>query len=517
MNSEKHKNKSSSKSVSVKKAPRKGASINFKFSLGFGFLLAILLVVVALVVADQTRTNLNREVLERGATVARNLAANSAEPLTLQDSLSLMLLVRGAVQESMETTETEFETGVWTRVFKALFEKKESVEKNEGIVRALILDKQGLVVADRMSAGYKGQDLSYKLYEAPDYLKQSVKTAYPVFLSLEGEQIFDIQIPIFSALAGELGSVRIHLRRAIIDEAVFVAMVRLVLVMSLLGLFFIVAMAFIIRRMLRPISYLMDGVKSVSKGDFGLQIKYKARDELGELVGAYNNMASSLKEKETVQEALAKYTSKDLVSQMLSDKSKLELGGKRVYASIFFSVVRGLAALSGKLEAEKYVGIINEYLEVETDIILKNNGTIDKFIGDEVMALWGLSGEDPAQSAYLCVKSAVEIQEALIKLNDRRKQRGQPMFQVSIGINSGEVVAGNMGSSVKMDYTVLGSNVNLAARLGLIAAKGGQTIISPKTYEVIGSRFVIEVLEPVILKGIKEPVPLYWARNLLEN
>jgi adenylate cyclase len=131
------------------------------------------------------------------------------------------------------------------------------------------------------------------------------------------------------------------------------------------------------------------------------------------------------------------------------------------------------------------------------------------------MALWGLRGEDVGEQAFLAVKSGVEIQEAIVKHNAKREARGEKAFECSVGINTGEVVSGNMGSSVKMDNTVLGGNVNLAARLGLVAAKGGQVLISHSTYSQVADRFKIDKLAPVQLKGIKEPVPLYWPRKVI--
>jgi len=253
----------------------------------------------------------------------------------------------------------------------------------------------------------------------------------------------------------------------------------------------------------------------VAKGDFSYQIGIKQHDELGELVESYNGMAKNLKEKEAVQEALAKYTSKDLVNQMLTDKAQLELGGKRVFVSIYFSVVPGLHGLASTMEPEKYVALVNEYLEAQSEIIMKNGGAIDKFIGHEVMALWGLQGQDRKEMAYQAVKTGVEVQAAVAKLNADRLDRNEDPYEVSIGINSGEVVSGNMGSSVKMDYTVLGANVNLAARLGLVAAQAGQTIVSQATLDMVSDRFKVDKLAPMQLKGIKEPVPLFWPRKIL--
>jgi adenylate cyclase len=340
---------------------------------------------------------------------------------------------------------------------------------------------------------------------------------YPVTF-MAGRALYEIQQPV--AVAGKsFGQIHLYLRRDVITDSVRVATTRMVAVMLVSLLLGLLCLWVVVRLLLSPIKPLVRGVNAVALGDFGVQVRIRRGDELGDLVTAYNGMANSLREKEAVQEALAKYTSKDLVNQMLSDKAQLGLGGQRVHATILFSVVRGMHALSSVLPAEEFVALINEYLEVETEAIMRNGGSIDKFIGDEVMAVWGLSGPDTPEtrvrSAEQAVKSGVEVQEAIERLNAERVKRGEQPFMVSIGINNGEVVSGNMGSSVKMDYTVLGGNVNLAARLGLVAAQGGQTIISQSVFDLVGAKFKVDRLAPMQLKGIKEPVPLYWPRKAL--
>jgi class 3 adenylate cyclase len=498
------------------KAARGLFSINFKFSLFIGLMLTVLLGLVTLIVHNQLSRDLAREVAERGATIARNLAAPTQEAMIGKDDLTLNILSKGVVEAERPETEP---AGFFGQIVQDLMPGK-AVEsaKNEGIVRAIVVDQQennkDMVIADSK----KGAGDANVKYESPP-LKTSDDEPFPTFTDEKGNVFYDIasDINITDEKMQQrmLGSIHLYMRRDVVTNAVRIATTRLVAIM-LASLFLgVIALSILVRVLMRPIGHLVSGVNAVAAGDFSKEIKLNPNDELGELVDAYNGMAKSLREKEAVQEALAKYTSKDLVNQMLSDKGKLELGGQRVHATIFFSVVRGLAALAGSMEPEKFVGIMNEYLEIETDIIMRNGGSIDKFIGDEVMALWGLKGEDVAEQAYLCVKAGVEIQDAIVSHNAKREGRGEPVFECSAGINTGEVVSGNMGSSVKMDYTVLGGNVNLAARLGLVAAKGGQTIISHATYSQVAERFKIDKLAPMQLKGIKEPVPLYWPRKIV--
>ena len=495
-------------------APKGLLSLNFQFSLFIGGLLFVLLLVVTFIVRNQLRQDLGKEVAERGATVARNLATPLADALVVNDTLVYAQLVSDVVEEKHEEAEA---SSFFEQLRHDLFAANAAPRKNEGIYKAIVVDQrvgpsQGMVASE---SGKALSGMSDKKYAEPPLVDLGPDEPFPVFQDELGRYAYDIKFPLLQE-GKAIGDIHLYMRRDVITDIVRMATTRLVAIMLVSLILGVLALSFLVRVLMRPIKHLVRGVKAVAAGDFSKMVTKSPNDELGELVDAYNGMTKSLHEKEAVQEALAKYTSKDLVNQMLTDKSKLELGGQRVHPSIFFSVLHGMAALASSIEPEKFVGIMNEYLEIETDIIMKNGGSIDKFIGDEVMALWGLKNEDSrAEQAFMAVKSAVEIQEAIAKHNAARLSRGEPAFECSVGINTGDVVSGNMGSSVKMDYTVLGANVNQAARLGLVAAKGGQTLISHATYSLVADRFKIDKLEPVLLKGIKEPVPIYWPRKII--
>jgi class 3 adenylate cyclase len=491
-------------------------SLNFKFTAITGFVLTALLVLVTLMVNDQLKRDLGREVAERANTVAANLALKAGDPLLSGDELTLAQLMKGSLEKDMPGPVQD--QSFVQRALQDLSQDRGQGIKNEGITRVILERFAGAntprtffdLDASGAPMGVK-TDLELPASQ-PDALGQE---PYPITFMF-GRAFYEIQQPV--AVAGKtFGTLHLYLRKDVITDAVRAATTRMVVVMLVSLLLGLLCLWVVVRLLLNPIKPLVRGVNAVAQGDFGVQVKIKRGDELGDLVKAYNGMANSLREKEAVQEALAKYTSKDLVNQMLSDKAQLELGGQRVHATILFSVVRGMHALSSSMEAEEYVALINEYLEVETEAIMRNGGSIDKFIGDEVMAVWGLSGPDTPENrvkaAEQAVRAGVEVQAAIERLNADRVKRGEQPFLVSIGINNGEVVSGNMGSSVKMDYTVLGGNVNLAARLGLVAAQGGQTIISHSVFELVGPKFKVDRLAPMQLKGIKEPVPLYWPRK----
>jgi adenylate cyclase len=161
----------------------------------------------------------------------------------------------------------------------------------------------------------------------------------------------------------------------------------------------------------------------------------------------------------------SRYVSKHIVDEILKDPSAVKLGGEIKETSILFSDVRGFTAMSEKLSAPEVVEVLNEYLTAMVDVVIDNDGTLDKYVGDAIMAVWGSPIADPDREQK-SVKTAVQMMEKLHELQKKWKAEGKPEIDIGIGINTGHVVAGNMGHpQFKMDYTVIGDDVNLAARL----------------------------------------------------
>ena len=368
-------------------------SLNFKFTFIIGVVLTALLVLVTLMVHDELKRDLGREVAERANAVAGNLALKAGDPLLSGDELSLAQLMKGSLETGPPRPAGDLTP--WSQAWRDLVQGSgmASMGKNEGIQRVVIEKFAGAseprTCYDLDSSGAP-MTVNADLRVPISVVDPQGQEPYP--MTRMGSRVFyDIRQPV--SVAGRVfGEIHLYLRRDVIADAVRAATTRMGAVMLGSLLLGFLALWVVVRVLLSPIKPLVRGVNAVARGDFKVHVKLKRGDELGDLVKAYNGMASSLAEKEAVQEALAKYTSKDLVNQMLSDKAQLELGGKRVHATIFFSVVRGMHALSSTMEAEEFVALINEYLEVETEAIMRNGGSIDKFIGDEVMAVWGLSG-----------------------------------------------------------------------------------------------------------------------------
>jgi adenylate cyclase len=207
--------------------------------------------------------------------------------------------------------------------------------------------------------------------------------------------------------------------------------------------------------------------------------------------------------------AFGKYISKDLLKEIISKKHELTLGGSKRIVTIFFSDIRGFTSISEKLSPEDLVSLINDYLTNMTQIILEHRGTVDKFIGDAVMAFWNapLIEEDHVE---LACKSALAQINALEKLQKNWKDKNLPEMKIGIGIHTGEAVIGNIGSEDRFDYTALGDSVNLSSRLeSLTKQYGVDIIISEDSFKFVRNKFKFRKLDKVKVKGKIKPVTIY--------
>ncbi len=207
--------------------------------------------------------------------------------------------------------------------------------------------------------------------------------------------------------------------------------------------------------------------------------------------------------------------SPSIVEQVMSGKVKLEKGGELREVTILFADIRGFTAMAHRSEATQVVAMLNRYFEMVVEIVFKHGGTVDKYIGDEIMVLFGapVGMDDPADQAVAC---ALEMQSALDQFNIDRERHGDDMIQIGIGVNSGEVVVGSIGSSQTMQYTCIGDAVNVASRLTDMA-EAGQVIISEHTLGLLGGKAECDILPPVQLKGIDGTLKAYRVKELLTD
>ncbi len=221
---------------------------------------------------------------------------------------------------------------------------------------------------------------------------------------------------------------------------------------------------------------------------------------------------NSYKAKEIEKSALARRDFErllppEIVEQVISGKVQLQRGGELRETTVLFSDIRGFTHWSEKHQPAHIVSILNDYFELMVDAIHRHHGTLDKFMGDGIMALFGapIAHEDDALNAVLC---SLDMLSGLAQLNERLLKLGQEEVAIGIGINNGPVIAGYMGSSKSMEYTAIGDHVNLAARL-CGAAAPGQILLSDNTYQAVQNMIEVIPLPAITVKGKSQPVKIY--------
>lgn len=215
------------------------------------------------------------------------------------------------------------------------------------------------------------------------------------------------------------------------------------------------------------------------------------------------------REKIKIKKAFQHYMSPALIEELIKNPEKLKLGGDKKILTCFFSDIEGFTTLSEDMEPEKLVEFLNEYLSEMSDIIFAHDGTVDKYEGDAIMAVFGspVYMEDHARK---CCIAALECQSRLVKLREKWISEGKKPLYVRIGINTGEMVAGNMGSNKKFDFTVIGDEVNLASRLeGANKEYGTFIMISQNTYDAVSDIVEARFLDVIRVKGKNKPVAVY--------
>jgi adenylate cyclase len=210
-----------------------------------------------------------------------------------------------------------------------------------------------------------------------------------------------------------------------------------------------------------------------------------------------------------IRSTFSKFVSKDVVDELLKNPDNLALGGSKREITIFFSDIRGFTTISEALGPEELVRLLNEYLSAMTEIVIEYKGTIDKYMGDAIMAFWGAPVPLEEHAYYACIASLAQMDHLKI-LQDEWKARGVPVIEIGIGLNSGPAVVGNMGSSHRMEYTCMGDTINLGSRLeGSNKMYGTNIIISEYTYEMVKDKVIARELDLVKVKGKTHPVRIY--------
>ncbi len=266
------------------------------------------------------------------------------------------------------------------------------------------------------------------------------------------------------------------------------------------------------RRLTRPIRALTAGVARVAAGDLSQALPVRSPDEIGRLTRAFNQMLDGLRQRDFIRSAFGRYVSPEVARELLESPEGLRFGGEKRVVTVLMSDLRGYTQFAERGDPANVMNVLNGYLARMTDVIIQHGGTINEFIGDAVFAVFGapLANPDHAERAAGC---ALAMQRAMAEINRQHEVAGLPRFEMGIGVNTGEAVVGNIGSEQRAKYAVVGSAVNVAARVEG-ATVGGQVFITARTYERISE--IAEVAAPIAvqMKGLAEPLALFELRSL---
>jgi len=213
------------------------------------------------------------------------------------------------------------------------------------------------------------------------------------------------------------------------------------------------------------------------------------------------------KQEEALRNRLSRYVGENLVKKVINSKNGVLPENERKEITILFADIRSFTSIAERLETEEMVSMLNQFFDIMVNIIFKNHGILDKFVGDQLMAIFGLIPSENKHS-YNAIHAAIEMQNATEELMKERAKENKDTFEIGIGINTGTAIVGNLGSENRMDYTAIGNSVNVAAKIQKIA-KGGKIIIGEYTYRHSQGNFHIEKRLKLHLKNKVDPIICY--------
>ncbi|MDX1959037.1 MAG: adenylate/guanylate cyclase domain-containing protein [Leptospiraceae bacterium] len=276
----------------------------------------------------------------------------------------------------------------------------------------------------------------------------------------------------------------------------------IVLIITFLVIFFFA------RTLSNPIVNLVNATRQIESGNFKLKIKPTSSDEIGLLTNSFGKMAKGLWEKEKIKGAFGKFVNPEIVK--IAMKDEVTLGGEHKICTVFFSDIRNFTSMSETRRPEEVVDLLNEYFTKMVECVHSTSGIVDKFIGDAVMAHWGsiTKLENDSLQAVLC---SLKMREELIALNKHFKETGKPEIRIGCGINTGPVIAGQIGSNERLEFTVIGDAVNLASRIEYLNKHFGTDIlISESAFVNVKDYFDCVEMPAVEVKG-KEKAQIVYA------
>ena len=455
--------------------------IAIKLALAITVLIVAGMGVIGFSILENQKALMSQQVETMGTTISVQLANSAKEMVLADDTLSLQTLINNLIDE-------------------------------DNILGAMIISEQGLVMAK--GGRVAGQNtVNYQLKKA-NHGDRVISFDWGWTISnQDGHELVTFIAPVVfnDLLAGHaVVSFSKNAMLKSLHEAKQVIMFTMVL-MTIVA----ILLAFIMSKHLsKPIYNLVLAAKAIGDGDFHYRLNDRRNDEIGELSTAFNQMAEGLLRKSQVENVFSRYVSHSVAKQIMENLDDVELGGKHVSASVLFADIVGFTSMSENMPPKQVASLLNEYFSYISIISQHYHGHIDKFMGDCAMVVFGVPEQDSDHSFHT-IACAVMIRKLVNKLNSLRLKKGQLPVRFRMGINTGNVVAGNLGSADRMEYTVIGDPVNLASRLSSVAG-ADQIVIMEELYQrpSIKERIVAHQHETIRVRGKQQPVSTYLVDDI---
>jgi len=265
----------------------------------------------------------------------------------------------------------------------------------------------------------------------------------------------------------------------------------------------------------QPIQKLLGMIERVKQGDLSAAAADMGRDEIGQLGAALNDMARALYDRDRIKEIFGRYVTTQVSEEVL--KGHVNLGGHSRRVTMLISDIRGFTAMSEQMQPEEVVKFLNVYFSGMVDAVFEYGGVLDKFLGDGLLAVFGSFTEQP-DHPWRAVSTALRMQATLAKMNEQRAAAGMTAIRIGIGIHTGEVVVGNIGSQKRLEYTVIGDGVNTTSRLQTLNKEFSTMIlISETTYEAVKDRIECRLMPESVLRGKTKPIQFYEVLGAKES
>jgi adenylate cyclase len=425
--------------------------------------------VLSVVILSRQEERLYMQTVNVGAVSLKYFAENARIPIIQDDILQLNTLIK-------------------------------NTEDVEGLLYAVITDKGNVIKA------HTNPNMIGKTFLSMDNVKK-IKgygdVTYFDYVLPGGRHTLNLTQPI-SFKDKHLGKVHVGVSLDFIEQATHKERASVILTTLIILFFGIVMALFLGYRYSGPISKLLQATEEIGRGNYHYKIRLDRKDELGNLAKAFNQMGEELWKNSLIQKSFGKYVGSEVLDMIEADPERVWLKGHRNAATVFFADIRGFTHYFDTMEPEAVVEQLNEYFEVATKAIVQFGGFVDKFIGDAVLGVFGVPvfRQDHVERA---VRAAIYLQH---RLNRSGLSGNNLLKSIGIGIDTGIIVSGNIGSQVKMEYTVIGDCVNVASRLNGLAGPG-EIIISNSVYEHVGNMIDVEALPPQEIKGKSEPIDVF--------